>query len=124
MSIIQKTGIAFLLFGSALLISLLFISNYKITDETLEKAISKESERALVKRDLNEMTDQSYSSSFAFNAAVKDNLQRANKNIKDKYAISESEISDLVNSFEGDNISYNNEKVSGLFSDTEVGQFK
>lgn len=124
MSIIQKIGIGFLLVGGGLLIALLFISRYEISEETLKQAINNQDEQAEVKAALNEIIYKTYGSSFAINSAIESNLKNANDEIKSKYSITESDLEKVLAQFSASEITYDNVKIDQLFDDSAIGQFK
>jgi len=124
MSIIQKIGIGFLLVGGGLLIALLFISRYEISEETLKQAINNQAEQAEVKAALNDIINKTYGSSLAINSAIESNLKNANDEIKSKYSITESDLEKVLAQFSALKITYDNAKLDELFDDSAIGQFK
>ncbi|MEP2771337.1 MAG: 4Fe-4S binding protein [Fulvivirga sp.] len=124
MSIIQKIGIGFILVGGGLLIALLFISRYEISEETLKQAINNQGEQAEVKAALNEIINKTYGSSFAINSAIESNLKNANDEIKTKYSITESDLEKVLAQFSESNITYDNKIIDQMFDDSAIGQFK
>lgn len=124
MSFIQKTGIALLLAASALTIALLFIHNYKITEKTLEKAITDKAERQEVATALQPMFNEKYSNTFSFNSEIESNLKQRNEELKEKFKVSEGDIDKVLNEFSGEEIAYDNSKIENAFTDSETGNFK
>ncbi len=124
MSLIQKIGIVLLLVGSGLLISLLFISRYEISEATLKQSINDSEERVEIKAALSDIINKTYGSSFALNSAIESNLKNANSEIKNKYSLTEEDINKVLAQFSESNITYSNDKIAGLFDDSSIGQFK
>ncbi|MDX1630111.1 MAG: 4Fe-4S ferredoxin, partial [Fulvivirga sp.] len=124
MNIIQKTGITLLLIASAILIALLFINKYKITEADLKKAVTNQKEQKDIQKALQPMMGKIYGSNFNFISDIETNLQSANQSIKNKYEITSSDIDQIVSRFDGEEVIYQNEKIDDVFDDGKVGDFK
>lgn len=124
MSFIQKTGIALLLAASGLTIALLFIHTFKISENTLERAVTDKAEREEVNAALKPMIAQEYSNTFSFNSALETNLKQRNETIKNKFELTESDIEGVLEQLKGEEINYDNNIIDKVFDDTEIGSFK
>lgn len=124
MSIIQKIGIGFLLVGGGLLISLLFVGNFKITEKSIKNAIQNKEERASTRYAIYNIIDSTFLNSIEINEAIENSLESANEDIKAKYRITEADINNLMISFRGPEIIYNNQNIHGVFDEFPIGQFK
>ncbi|UII33214.1 4Fe-4S binding protein [Fulvivirga ulvae] len=124
MKLLQKAGMTLFIVASVLLISVLFLNQYKLTDAALSKAITDSTELKTVAMDLAPMKGKTYDFNFSFNGDIDKHLQSSNKKITSKFEITDQDIENVLSQFSGQEIRYSTEKISDIFDDSEEGQFK
>jgi Pyruvate/2-oxoacid:ferredoxin oxidoreductase delta subunit len=122
---IQTFGLVLFILSFATFILALSLSKFQITEEVLSKVISEKEKdkREAFQNVASEMMGKSYSSQFTFVAEVKEVLKKANQNIKDKYAISDKEIAQII--AKNPAKTYELSKIEGIFKTEEpLGEYK
>ncbi|ELR71284.1 Iron-sulfur cluster-binding protein [Fulvivirga imtechensis AK7] len=123
-SLFQKAGMGIFIISSALLIVLLFLNKYRLTDAALERAVTDPSERKMLGTALSPMKGIAYQSGYTFNENIEEYLERENQHISSKFEITDMDIGNVISQFPGQDIQYSNEKITNAFDTTETGRFK
>ncbi|UII27706.1 4Fe-4S binding protein [Fulvivirga maritima] len=108
--LIQKTGMSLFILACAILIAMLFINKYELSNSQLEKALSKNDYSKAAKY-LTSILNKEYTSSITFNADLEKSLDRANQKIKNTFKISDSNLERSMASFSNENITFNNDLI-------------
>ncbi|MBL6447011.1 4Fe-4S binding protein [Fulvivirga sp. 29W222] len=124
MSALQKTGMSIFITASVMLISVLFLNQYQLTEQAFMSAVSSDSELKMIARDLAPMKDKTYSFNVNFNKDIEHYLQSSNKEVKSRFSLTNKDINNVLTQFSEQGIKYSTEKISGALDGSEEGKFK
>ena len=123
-SLFQKAGMGIFIISSALLIAVLFLNKYQLTDSALRQAVADPLEREMIGDALSSMKNIVFLSGYTFNESIEEHLEKENKHIRSKFEITDLDIGNVISQFSGQDIRYTNEKITNAFDTTETGKFK
>ncbi|MDZ7741644.1 MAG: 4Fe-4S binding protein [Bacteroidota bacterium] len=113
---IKNTGMILVIFSVALLSMSLFINDYRLTRQAINKSSMEEGQKVAFDLVSAALIDNTYSSRFNFLDALEGSFTEANRMITSTYSIRESTIDRLtLASLRGDSISYSTELAGSLF---------
>lgn len=121
---IQQIGLGLVIIGFAILIALLFVSSYTLNHSTIDQKFSGQEEHARLTKALTPIFGKTYASSFSFTKALESQLTQANEEIVRQYSITEEEINRIIESFDNQPITYQNEQAVSVFSKDSENEFK
>ena len=101
-SLVKTVGLVVFIGSLALWIATLFLSEYKLTRDTLSGLINHDEKMGELDPYFADLYDQTYSNKLAFISALKGKIKTANEGIITKYQISEPEIDALVPKGDGE----------------------
>ena len=101
-SLVKTVGLVVFIGSLALWIATLFLSEYKLTRDTLSGLINHDEKMGELDPYFADLYDQTYSNKLAFISALKGKIKTANEGIIAKYQISEAEIDALVPKGDGE----------------------
>jgi Pyruvate/2-oxoacid:ferredoxin oxidoreductase delta subunit len=124
MNIFQKTGLVFFVLASALLISLLFLNNYSLSESSMSQATSDSTLHVKLIQVFEPEFGTVYTNSYAFNEMIEDQLQTYNETVSGQYGITEDDIDQIIRSYPSQNITYQGSTAEEIWSDGEIDEFK
>lgn len=92
---IHLVGLALFIIGFGVFISLFFLSDFRLDDETLKSNLTEEQYR-FSKENFSDILDKTYSNQFVFVRKIKASLKQTNTFIQSTYAISEDIANDMA----------------------------
>jgi len=114
---IQKIGLTLLIAASALLISMLFVHQYKLDKSQLKE------DQSQLQESLAPILGKHYNSSLSFNQAIQQLLENANQSIKKQYEITDKELDKVVALFKADE-TYQSNSIAKAFDSDETATYK
>ena len=128
MKLVEKTGMALFVSASLFLIILLFVSNYRLTQDIIEDVFENDKQKLqLVREEFKDFVDNLYHSKFNFIDNLSDQLDHINDQLQNEYQISEKDIDKLINNIEMEDgkIVYKSSVIEQSFpGNNELSRFK
>ncbi|MGK7397627.1 MAG: 4Fe-4S binding protein, partial [Candidatus Cyclobacteriaceae bacterium M3_2C_046] len=124
-SMMQKTGMGLFIAATFFLMAILFLNNYQLEKQVVRDVLNEE-QLEFGEEALEPMFGKLYTSKFQFINDFEDHLGQANRNIQEKYGISDQEIQQIIKaSQEGEQVNYNLDRLKELYNqDDEVEAYK
>ncbi|MEL6538862.1 MAG: 4Fe-4S ferredoxin, partial [Bacteroidota bacterium] len=123
-TLIKSIGLVVFLGSLGLWVATLFLGEYRLTSQTLEKLLGDETKSQEVLPYFSDVLDQTYSNKFSFISTVKGTIKDANQGITEKYQITEAEIGALAGNAGGE-VTFALSAIETVFAgEGEVPAFK
>lgn len=121
----QKTGMGLFVAANFFLIAVLFLNDYQLEKQVVRDVLNEE-QLEFGEEALQPMFGKFYTSKFQFINDFEDHLGQANRNIQEKYGISDQEIQQIIKaSQEGEQVNYNLDRLKDIYNqDVEVEAYK
>lgn len=93
---VRKSGLTFFLVGLFVFIGMLFVNQFKITDESLKSSIGNSTHRELIAPHLSTFMNEPQSNKFVFIEGVRKTFTDYNDTVYARYHLSTSDISSIM----------------------------
>jgi polyferredoxin len=119
MSVIKNIGlylslIAFLLFNATL-----FLDDYRLTDQLIDKVGMNELQQMIFKQNSERIINKTYTNKILFLKNLSNVFEQTNSEIIDQYSICESEIEKLITGKAEENITYSKQWAQSKFKNND-----
>ena len=121
----QKTGMGLFIAANFFLIAILFLNDYQLEKQVVRDVLNEE-QLEFGEEALQPMFGKLFTSKVRFINDFEDHLGQANRNIQEKYGISDQEIQQIIKaSQEGEQVNYNLDRLKDIYNqDDEVEAYK
>ena len=121
----QKTGMGLFVAANFFLIAILFLNDYQLEKQVVRDVLNEE-QLEFGEEALQPMFGKLFTSKVRFINDFEDHLGQANRNIQEKYGISDQEIQQIIKaSQEGEQVNYNLDRLKDIYNqDVEVEAYK
>ena len=121
----QKTGMGLFVAANFFLIAVLFLNDYQLEKQVVRDVLNEE-QLEFGEEALQPMFGKLFTSKVRFINDFEDHLGQANRNIQEKYGISDQEIQQIIKaSQEGEQVNYNLDRLKDIYNqDVEVEAYK
>lgn len=121
----QKTGMGLFVAANFFLIAVLFLNDYQLEKQVVRDVLNEE-QLEFGEEALQPMFGKLFTSKVRFINDFEDHLGQANRNIQEKYGISDQEIQQIIKaSQEGEQVNYNLDRLKDIYNqDDEVEAYK
>jgi len=93
---VRKSGLAMLVIGFSVFVGMLFLNQYKLTEQTLSSSINQETHRQLIQPHLTPLMNTTITNKFSFIEGIRNTFNHYNETVYQRYHLSTTDITSIL----------------------------